>query len=112
MNIKEKTNELLQELLTSLDVPTTIKKKAQEILDDKFKDEVREKFGYLLNDKDMDKHRRDVVMNKTKCEFIECFYAFDSLQNFLDDNYDKMDKIMSVLRELIKEYEAWENGNE
>ena len=111
MDIKEKTNELLQSLLINA-VPTQIKIKAQEILDESLKEEVRDKFKYLLNDKNCDENRRDVVMNKTKCAFIKCFYSFECLQNFLDENYDKMDKIISILRELIREFEEKENKTE
>lgn len=111
MNIKEETNELLQSLLIN-DVPTKIRIKAQEILDESLKEEVRDKFKYLLNDKNCDESRRDVVMNKTKCAFIECFYSFECLQNFLDENYDKIDKIISILREFIREFEEEENKTE
>lgn len=112
MDIEERTNDLLQELLTSNSVSDGIKTKAQEILDDKFKDEVRLRFGYLLNDKDVDKYRRNTVMSKTKCAFIEAFYGFENLQKFLDDNYDKMDKIIRELRKLIREFEEAENKTE
>ena len=111
MDIEKETNKLLQSLLIN-DVPTKIRIKAQEILDESFKKEVRHNFAYLLNDKDVDKYRRDVVMNKTKCAFIECFYSFECLQNFLDENYDKIEKVMSILRELIREFEEKENKTE
>lgn len=112
MNIKERTNELLQELLTSNDVPPTIKRKAEEILDGSLKEEARDKFKFLLNDKNYDESRRDVVMNKTKCAFIECFYSFECLQKFLDDNYDKIDKIINILKKYVKELEEEENKTE
>ena len=70
---------------------------------------MRDKFKYLLNDKNCDGSRRDVVMNKTKCAFIECFYGFECLQKFLDENYDRIDKIINILKEYVKELENEEN---
>lgn len=112
MDIKEKTNELLKELLTSLNVPVQIRIKAQEILDEKFKDEVREKFKHFICDKKYDYAERDAIKKATMCGFIQCFYCFDDLKDFLDNNYDKMDKIRNTLKEYVKELEEEENKTE
>lgn len=111
MDIKEKTNELLQELLTSLNVPFQIRIKAQEILDDKFKDEVRDKFKYYLEGSKYDCEHRKIIKEGTKCAFIEHFYAYYTFKDFLNKNYDKIDKIINILKEYVKELEE-ENKTE
>lgn len=112
MDIKEKTNELLKELLTSLNVPVQIRIKAQEILDEKFKDEVRNKFKYRICDKNYDDGGRKAIKDATMCGFIQHFYEYDNLKKFLDENYDRIDKIRNILKEYIKELEEEENKTE
>lgn len=112
MDIEERTNDLLQELLTSNSVSDGIKTKAQEILDDKFKEEVRNKFKYRICDKNYDDGGRKAIKDATMCGFIQHFYEYDNLKDFLDNNYDKMDKIRNTLKEYVKELEEEENKTE
>lgn len=109
--MKETIKELLQSLLIN-DVPTEIKVKAQEILDEEFKEEVRDKFKYYIDDKNYDDRNRSVIKNATKCGFIEHFYVYNNLKDFLDNNYDRIDEIINILKEYVKELEEEENETE
>lgn len=111
----DKFKELLTTILTSDEVSDEIKLQVKEILDEDFKEEVRDKFKMLIWSKDYDDRERGAIKNATKCGFIKLFYGFDTLKNFLDENYDKIDEIINILKEYVDEIEkaeAGENGND
>lgn len=112
----DKIKKLLTIILASDEVSDEIKLQVKEILDEDFKEEVISKFKYYVLSKNYDAEERSVIKNATKCGFIYHFYGYDSsINDFLENNYDRIDEIINILREYINErekQEVGENGND
>ena len=108
----DKIKKLLTIILASDEVSDEIKLQVKEILDEDFKEEVISKFKYRICDKNYDGGGRKAIKDATMCGFIQHFYEYDNLKKFLDENYDKIDKIINILKEYVKELEEEENKTE
>lgn len=83
-----------------------IVKQAREILREEFKKDVLETFrrGYYGYSDDM----KEAILKGDKTEFIhECYYS-STKRDFINNNFGKLDEILSILKEYI-ESEGEEN---
>lgn len=110
--MENRIRELLITISTSNEVSDEIKLQAKGILNEEFKNEIRNNFKYFLIDKTYDNWHREIIKNGTKCGFIAHFYDYETFKKFLDDNYDRIDEIISILREYVDEIEKQEVGED
>lgn len=112
----EKRTEKLLNIVSQLNMDTITKtqiellsKEAIEILEDNFKNEVLKAFHYLGEYYGQD--HLEAIKNNDKVKFVHESYYYNISKELLNNNIDKIEKIMSILKEEFCKEEG-ENKNE
>lgn len=110
--LTEKVKKYLNKIVNSSDQELgnfdEVRKGAKELLQDYFKEEIREQFRYDI--KDMAGKNKSIITEKNKCDFVQKVIWEGGQKVFVNDNWDKLDEIMDILKEEIEILE--EGGGE
>jgi hypothetical protein len=98
--MEQKIKELLDYILNEKIDYEELKEKANEILDDEFKKEVIEEFGWIKYDISVIQE----IVNGDKIEFLHQIYYYyrNSANNFVKNNFNRLDEIIKILQEYIQ----------
>lgn len=102
--MKKEIKVFLEHIVENLGKPSvsihTIVDEAIELLKEDLKEEVINKFGYFLNEKEL----KEAILKKDKVDFI-CYTVYrGSLKNFIKENWDRLDEIIDILKEHLEEH--------
>lgn len=111
MEMIDKYRELAINISTGYDIDYCINR-AQQLLEEDFKEQIIELWEWELERQYNAKDRRNVIKECTKFEFV-CINRYDEKkEDFISKNWEKLDFIIETLRDYIKEIEEKEENKE
>lgn len=117
MTIIEKYRELAQKLKENfyndvdderLEVYDNIGDEAMTLLNEDFREQVRNLWEFDLTNSWSSKNNREKLKNVSKCEFVYENHYDENKNKFINEHWDEVDNIIKILQDYIKELEEKE----
>lgn len=102
MDLLDMYREFTKHILTDYDVNDKIKQEAKDILDKDFKETVIDLWYYDFINSYSAKENRKNILSTSKIGFIAKYQYSTDKSKFIEENWDHVDKIISILQEYVK----------
>lgn len=102
MDLLDMYREFTKHILTDYDVNDKIKQEAKDILDKDFKETVIDLWYYDFITSYSAKENRENILSTSKIGFIAKYQYSTDKNKFIEENWDHVDKIISILQEYVK----------
>ena len=102
MDLLDMYREFTKHILTDYDVNDKIKQEAKDLLDKDFKETVIDLWYYDFINYYSAKENRKNILSTSKIGFITKYQYSDDKNKFIEENWDHVDKIISILQEYVK----------
>lgn len=84
-----------------------LKIKAQKLLDEDLKEETEQAFScFYTSEESIYSDLREIVRKNDKNSLVRKYGFYNCTENFINDNWNNLNKVIQFLKELIDEYDS------
>lgn len=84
-----------------------LKIKAQKLLDEDLKEETEQAFScFYASEESIYSDLREIVRKNDKNRLVRKYGFYNCTENFINDNWNNLNKVIQFLKELIDEYDS------